>query len=212
MFILSFYSVQLMSIMDHYGYATRPLVEYNLELYTDRASFLGWLEHMSERRRLTITLDPAASDSTRTKNKRIQVTSDLEKKTESEPEMIPVVGPPPVESTSASSSKKSSKRKRRSSRKSKGQSYKESSDSEEDAKSSKGSKKTKSRASSLRSSPKSEATSIKPNTSAYGRPSDIGGKCPKHLYPTRQEASDSDIDKGAKSGDNSSHGDSFTDN
>ena len=102
MFILSFYSVQLMSIMDHYGYATRPLVECNLDLYTDRASFLGWLEHMSERRRLTITLDPAASDPTRTKNKRIQVTSDLEKKAESEPEMIPVVGPPPVEPTSAS--------------------------------------------------------------------------------------------------------------
>ena len=111
MFIISFYSVQLMSIMDHYGYATRPLVEYNLDLYTDRASFLGWLEHMSERRRLTITLDPAASDPTRTKNKRIQVTSDLEKKAESEPEMIPVVGPPPVEPTSASGSKKSSKRK-----------------------------------------------------------------------------------------------------
>ena len=81
-----YYSVQLMSIMDHYGYATRPLVEYNLDFYTDRASFLGWLEHMSERRRLTITLDPAASDPARTKNKRIQVTSDLERGGESEPE------------------------------------------------------------------------------------------------------------------------------
>ena len=211
MFIISFYSVQLMSIMDHYGYATRPLVEYNLDLYIDRASFLGWLEHMSERRRLTITLDPAASDPARTKNKRIQVTSDLEKKAESEPEIIPVVGPPPVEPTSASGSKKSSKRRRKSSRKPKGQNYKESSDSEEDAKSSKGSKKTKSRGSSLRSSPRSGATSIKPNTSAYGRPSDTGGKCPKHLYPSRQEASDSDIDKRARSDDNFSHGDSLTD-
>ena len=211
MFIISFYSVQLMSIMDHYGYATRPLVEYNLDLYTDRASFLGWLEHMSERRRLTISLDPAASDPARTKNKRIQVTSDLEKKAESEPEMIPVEGPPPVEPTSASGSKRSSKRRRKSSRKSKEQNYKEYSDSEEDVKSSKGSKKTKSRGSSLRSSPRSGATSIKPNTSAYGRPSDTGGKCPKHLYPSRQEVSDSDIDKRAKSDDNSSHGDSFTD-
>ena len=51
-------SVQLMSIMDHFGYATRPLVEFNLSIYTDRASFLGWLNHMSERKRLAITLDP----------------------------------------------------------------------------------------------------------------------------------------------------------
>ena len=48
-----------MSIMDHFGYATRPLVEFNLSIYTDRASFLGWLNHMSERKRLAITLDPA---------------------------------------------------------------------------------------------------------------------------------------------------------
>ena len=59
-----------MSIMDHYGYATRPLVEYQLDFYNDRASFLGWLEHMSERKRLTIILDPAASDSVDTKNKK----------------------------------------------------------------------------------------------------------------------------------------------
>ena len=102
-----------MSIMDHYGYATRPLVEYNLDFYNDRASFLGWLEHMSERKRLTIILDPAASDSTETKNKRVQVTSDLEKKAESEPEMVPAVGPPPVEPTPDSGSKKSSKRRRK---------------------------------------------------------------------------------------------------
>ena len=68
-----------MSIMDHYGYPTRPLIEYNLELYTERASFLGWVSHMSERRRLTITLDPAASNPGSTKNKRVQVTSDLER-------------------------------------------------------------------------------------------------------------------------------------
>ena len=37
-------SVQLMSIMDHFGYATRPLVEFNLSIYTDRASFLGLVE------------------------------------------------------------------------------------------------------------------------------------------------------------------------
>ena len=198
--------------MDHYGYATRPLVEYNLDFYNDRASFLGWLEHMSERRRLTIILDPAASDPARTKNKRVQVTSDLEKKTESEPEVVPAVGPPPVESTLDSGSKKSSKRRRKSSRKSKEKSYKEYSDSEEDIRSSKGLKKPKPRGSPLRSSPRSGAATAKSNTSAYGRLLDTGGKCPKHLYPSRQEASDSDVDKRAKSDDNSSHGDSFTDN
>ena len=106
-------------------------------------AFLGWLEHMSERKRLTIILDPAASDPARTKNKRIQVTSDLEKKAESEPEVIPAEGPPPVEPTSASVvQKRSSKRRRKSSRKSKEKNYKEYSDSEEDIKSSKGLKKS----------------------------------------------------------------------
>ena len=207
-----------MSIMDHYGYATRPLVEYNLDFYNDRASFLGWLEHMSERKRLTIILDPAASDSTETKNKRVQVTSDLEKKAESEPEMVPAVGPPPVEPIPDSGSKKSSKRRRKSSRKPKEKDYKEYSDSEEDTKSSKGLKRPKSKSSSSRSSPRSGATTTKPNTSSYGGPLDTGGKCPKHLYPSKQEASDSDVDVRAKSVDkraktdgNSSHGDSYTD-
>ena len=67
---LFIYSVLLMSIMDHYRYATRPLVEYNLDLYTDRASFLGWLEHMSERKRLAIILDPSVPDPARTKKQK----------------------------------------------------------------------------------------------------------------------------------------------
>ena len=82
-------SVQLMSIMDHYGYTTRPLVEYSLDLYTERASFLGWLSHMSERRRLAITLDPASSEPTRFKNKRIQASRDMMRE-ESEPEVVPI--------------------------------------------------------------------------------------------------------------------------
>ena len=207
-----------MSIMDHYGYATRPLVEYSLDFFSDRASFLGWLEHMSERKRLTIILDPAASDSADTKNKRVQVTSDLEKKVESEPEMVPAVGPPPIEPIPDNGSKKSSKRRRKSSRKPKEKSYKEYSDSGEDTKSSKGLKRPKPKSSPSRSSPRSGASTAKPNTSSYGEPSDIGGKCPKHLYPSKQEASDSDVDvrsrfddKRAKTDGNSSHGDSYTD-
>ena len=78
-----------MSIMDHFGYATRPLVEFNLNIYTDRASFLGWLNHMSERKRLAITLDPASSEPARFKNKRIQASMDMIRE-ESEPEVIPI--------------------------------------------------------------------------------------------------------------------------
>ena len=80
-------SVQLMSIMDHFGYTTRPLVEFNLSIYTERASFLGWLSHMSERKRLAITLDPAASEPARFKNKRIQASGDMIRE-ESEPEVV----------------------------------------------------------------------------------------------------------------------------
>ena len=81
-----------MSIMDHYGYATQPLVEYNLDLYTERASFLGWLGHMSERRRLGITLDPASSEPARFKNKRVQVSADYPSmRGESETEVTPVI-------------------------------------------------------------------------------------------------------------------------
>ena len=78
-----------MSIMDHFGYATRPLVEFNLSLYTERASFLGWLNHMSERKRLAITLDPASSEPAKFKNKRIQASMDMIRE-ESEPEVVPI--------------------------------------------------------------------------------------------------------------------------
>ena len=78
-----------MSIMDHFGYATRPLVEFNLSLYTERASFLGWLNHMSERKRLAITLDPASLELARFKNKRIQASVDMIRE-ESEPEVVPI--------------------------------------------------------------------------------------------------------------------------
>ena len=91
--------------MDHYGYTTRPLVEYNLDIYTERVSFLGWLGHMSERRRLAITLDPAASEPARFKNKRVQVSEDIVRG-ESQPEVAPVE--PPSSTNPSSSSKPSS--------------------------------------------------------------------------------------------------------
>ena len=63
-------------------------MEFNLSIYTERASFLGWLSHMSERKRLSITLDPAASEPARFKNKRIQASGDMIRE-ESEPEVVP---------------------------------------------------------------------------------------------------------------------------
>ena len=94
-----------MSIMDHFGYAIRPLVEFNLSIYSERASFLGWLSHMSERKRLAITLDPASSEPARFKNKRVQVSGDIRE--ESEPEVVPIS--PPSTSRSSSTAAKSSK-------------------------------------------------------------------------------------------------------
>ena len=104
---------------------------------------------------------------------------------ESEPELVPAEAPPPIESAPVSSSKRTSKRKMKSSKRSKGKHY---SDSEEDIKSSKGLKKPKSKGSSLRSSPRSGTATTKPNASAYGRPLETGGKCPKYLYGHKQEA------------------------
>ena len=92
--------------MDHFGYTTRPLVEFNLSIYTERASFLGWLSHMSERKRLAITLDPASSEPARFKNKRVQASEDMIRE-ESEPEVVPIN--PPSTSRSSSTAAKSSK-------------------------------------------------------------------------------------------------------
>ena len=68
------------------------------------------------------------------------------------------------------------------------------------------------RSSSRRGSSKAKASSTKPNTSSYGNISeDLGGKCPKHLYSTRQETSDSEASLEGKDVDKEGHSDSFTD-
>ena len=204
-----------MSIMDHFGYTTRPLVEFNLSIYTERASFLGWLSHMSERKRLAITLDPAASEPARFKNKRIQASGDIIRE-ESEPDVVPI---------SPSSTSKPSSTVTKSSSKSHPYSLqalnmdqpaktvareterKRGADSEDDYKPSTKKAKVKSK----RSSPRSKTSKIKPNTSAYGKVTDVGGKCPKHLFKEIGEASDSDTSQKSKRDDREGHSDSFTD-
>ena len=202
-----------MSIMDHFGYATRPLVEFNLSIYTDRASFLGWLSHMSKRRRLAITLDPAASEPARFKNKRVQASGDMIRE-ESEPEVVPIS--PPSTSRSSSTAVKSSKLHPSSLQTlktnqlakiaSKEAERKREADSEDEYKPP--TKKTKVK--SKRNSSRSKAGK-RPNTSAYGKVTDVGGKCPKHLFKGIGEASDSDTSRKSKRGDRESHSDSLTD-
>ena len=186
-----------MSIMDHYSYTTRPLVEFNLSIYTKRASFLGWLSHMSERKRLAITLDPASSEPARFKNKRVQASGDMIRE-ESEPEVVPIN--PPSTSKSSPTATKSTRTASKEAERKRG------ADSEDDYKPP--TKKTKVK--SKRSSSRFKAGK-KPNTSAYGRVTDVGGKCPKHLFKGIEEASDSDTSQKSKRDDREGHSDSFTD-
>ena len=204
-----------MSIMDHFSYPTRPLVEFNLSIYSERASFLGWLCHMSERRRLAITLDPAASEPARFKNKSIQASGDMMRE-ESEPEVVP---------TSSSSSAKPSSTVTKSSHKPDPSSLQalkmnqlariaareaereKEADSENEHKPPIKVAKAKSR----RNSPRSKAGKTKPNTSAYGRVTDAGGKRPRQHYKEKEEASDSDTSLKSRKDDKESHSDSFTD-
>ena len=202
-----------MSIMDHFGYATRPLVEFNLSIYTERASFLGWLSHMSERKRLAITLDPASSEPARFKNKRIQASVDMIRE-ESEPEVVPIS--PSSTSKPSSTVTKSSKphpyslqalnMKQLAKAATIEAERKRGAYSEDDFKPQTKKTKVKSKRSSSRSK-----SGKKPNTSAYGRVTDVGGKCPKHLFKGIGEASDSDTSQKSKRDDREGHSDSLTD-
>ena len=204
-----------MSIMDHFGYTTKPLVEFNLSIYTERASFLGWLNHMCERRRLAITLDPAASEPARFKNKRIQASGDMMRE-ESEPEVVPI-SPSSSTKPSATVTKSSSKphlhslpalkMNQRAKIAAREAERKREADSEDEYKPSVKVAKAKSK----RSSPRSKAGKIKPNTSAYGKVTDAGGKHPRHLYKEKEEASDSDTSLKSRRDDKEGHSDSFTD-
>ena len=192
-----------MSIMDHFGYPTRPLVEFNLSIYTERASFLGMLSHMSERRRLAITLDPAASEPARFKNKGIQASGDMMRE-ESEPEVVPIS---PSSSTKPSATVTKSSKPHPAKIAAREAERKREADSEDEYKPSVKVAKAKSK----RSSPRSKAGKIKPNTSAYGKVTDAGGKHPRHLYKEKEEASDSDTSLKSRKDDKESHSDSFTD-
>ena len=131
---------------------------------------------------------------------------------ESEPEVVPIN--PPSTSKLSSTATKSSKSHSQSLQPLNNQSAKiikeaerkREADSEDDYKPS--TKKTKVK--SKRRSSRSKA-SKKPNTSAYGRVTDVGGKLPKHLFKGIGEASDSDTSQKSEKDDREGHSDSFTD-
>ena len=157
-------------------------------------------------------MDPAASEPARFKNKRVQVSGDIRE--ESEPEVVPIS--PPSTSRSSSTAAKSSKSHPSSLQAlktnqlakiaAKEAERKREADSEDEYKPP--TKKTKVK--SKRSSSRSKAGK-KPNTSAYGRVTDVGGKCPKHLFKEIGEASDSDTSQKSKRHDREGHSDSLTD-
>ena len=131
------------------------------------------------------------------------------KREESEPEVVPIS--PPSTSRSSSTAAKSSKslqalNNQPTQTASRAAERKRGADSEDDYKPP--TKKTK--AKSKRSSSRPKAGK-KPNTSAYGRVTDVGGKCPKHLYKGIGEASDSDTFQKSKRDDIEGHSDSLTD-
>ena len=216
LFLTSLYLFEQCPVDVHHGpfwLLNQPLVEYNLDLYTERASFLGWLNHMGERKRLAITLDPASSEPTRFKNKRVQVSMEHSPSTgESEVEITPVPQPSLAQPT-VSHPLSAQKYPKRGKTITKSEKRKKRVDSDVEYKPpSKPVKPKSKRSSPRRGSSKAKASSTKPNTSSYGNISeDLDGKRPKHLYSTRQEISDSEAYLEGKDVDNEGHSDSFTD-
>ena len=128
---------------------------------------------------------------------------------ESEPEVVPIN--PPSTSKPSSTITKSSKSLQALNNQpiktvSRAAERKREADAEDDYKPSTKKAKVKSKRSSSRSK-----AGKKPNTSAYGRVTDVGGKCPKHLFKGIGEASDSDTSSKTKKYDKESHSDSLTD-
>ena len=68
-----------MSILDHFGYLTHPVEDYDDPLWYNRDDFKPWLEHIKDSKRLIIIDDSAASPKSSkpdVTHKKLQVTSD----------------------------------------------------------------------------------------------------------------------------------------
>ena len=162
-------------------------------MHTDRASFMGRLSHITERRRLEIILDPAASGPAFTRNKRIQVSP--------EEFQNPEPGPLNANLTANKRPGMASKRPRKVTE----------SESEEDIKSPPKGKKKDKKSQSRKGKSGSKSSGTKPNTSSYGAVSEKGGKCPKSFSGGKHGGSDSDVSHQVQQIDKESHSDSLTD-
>ena len=72
-------SIQIMAILDHFGYSTHPMEDYDDPLWYNRDDFRPWLEHIKDSKRLIIIDDSAASPKPSKPdaiNKKLQVTSE----------------------------------------------------------------------------------------------------------------------------------------
>ena len=68
-----------MAILDHFGYPTHPVEDYDDPLWYNRDDFKPWLEHIKDSKRLIIIDDSAASPKSNkpdVTHKKLQVTSD----------------------------------------------------------------------------------------------------------------------------------------
>ena len=68
-----------MAILDHFGYLTHPVEDYDDPLWYNRDDFKPWLEHIKDSKRLIIIDDSAASPKSSkpdVTHKKLQVTSD----------------------------------------------------------------------------------------------------------------------------------------
>ena len=68
-----------MAILDHFGYSTYPMEDYDDPLWYNRDDFKPWLEHIKDSKRLIIIDDSAASPKSSKPDvihKKLQVTSD----------------------------------------------------------------------------------------------------------------------------------------
>ena len=68
-----------MAILDHFGYPTHPMGDYDDPLWYNQEDFKPWLEHIKDNKRLIIIDDSAASPKSNkpdVTHKKLQVTSE----------------------------------------------------------------------------------------------------------------------------------------
>ena len=89
-----------MAILDHFGYSTHPMEDYDDPLWYNRDDFRPWLEHIKDSKRLIIIDDSAASPKPSKPdaiNKKLQVTSEKLKQKVEERSGLEVIKPSQIQ-------------------------------------------------------------------------------------------------------------------